>query len=151
MTVKVPVEAPLATEICAAPGTAVELSYDEVLTSEGAVNPERTYARLCEYEKMDDTRLRDAYRQWRDGLADLRFYLRKSDTRTPVAGEVPNPIDPPSGCTFHPRCPFANDRCRAEVPVARPARTGAKVACHAVEEGRMPELVREYAPPALPG
>ena len=45
-----------------------------------------TYARLCEYEKMDDTRLRDAYRQWRDGLADLRFYLRKSDTRTPVAG-----------------------------------------------------------------
>ena len=30
----------------------------------------------------------------------------------PVAGEVPNPIDPPPGCAFHPRCPFANERCR---------------------------------------
>jgi peptide/nickel transport system ATP-binding protein len=82
-----------------------------------------------------------------DAIPDLDMSGRP---RTPVAGEVPNPIDPPPGCTFHPRCPFANDRCRTEVPVARPARTGAMVACHAVEEGRMPELVREYAPPVLP-
>ncbi|AYD63219.1 dipeptide ABC transporter ATP-binding protein [Achromobacter sp. B7] len=55
--------------------------------------------------------------------------------RTAVAGEVPNPLNPPSGCTFHPRCPHANDRCRAEAPVAM--LTGASVvACHAVEEGR---------------
>ncbi len=60
--------------------------------------------------------------------------------RTPVAGEVPNPIDPPSGCTFHPRCPFADERCRTQVPAARPAPTGATVACHAVEEGRLPDL-----------
>ncbi len=83
-----------------------------------------------------------------DAIPDLDMSGRP---RTPVAGEVPNPIDPPSGCTFHPRCPFANDRCRTEVPVARAAKTGARVACHAVEEGRMPELVREYAPPVLPG
>jgi peptide/nickel transport system ATP-binding protein len=83
-----------------------------------------------------------------DAIPDLDMSGRP---RTPVAGEVPNPIDPPSGCTFHPRCPFANERCRTEVPVARAAKTGARVACHAVEEGRMPELVREYAPPALPG
>ena len=37
--------------------------------------------------------------------------------RTPVQGEVPNPLNPPTGCTFHPRCPHANDRCRAERPV----------------------------------
>lgn len=55
--------------------------------------------------------------------------------RTAVAGEVPNPLNPPSGCTFHPRCPHANDRCRAEAPVAM--LTGISVvACHAVEEGR---------------
>jgi peptide/nickel transport system ATP-binding protein len=61
--------------------------------------------------------------------------------RTPITGEVPNPIDPPSGCMFHPRCPFAQARCRVERPELRapdrecatPARL---VACHAVEEGR---------------
>jgi peptide/nickel transport system ATP-binding protein len=56
-------------------------------------------------------------------------------TRTPVGGEVPSPINPPSGYAFHPRCPLANDRCRVEAPVMRPAGE-AQVACHAVEEGR---------------
>jgi len=57
--------------------------------------------------------------------------------REPVAGEVPNPIDPPPGCAFHPRCPFANDRCRQERPELIEAE-GTLVACHAVEEGRLP-------------
>jgi peptide/nickel transport system ATP-binding protein len=55
--------------------------------------------------------------------------------RTPVGGEVPNPLNPPSGCTFHPRCPLANDRCKREAPET--LKTGlAQVACHAVQEGR---------------
>jgi peptide/nickel transport system ATP-binding protein len=57
--------------------------------------------------------------------------------REPVAGEVPSPLDPPPGCAFHPRCPFANERCRAERPALR-AHEGALVACHAVEENRLP-------------
>jgi len=57
--------------------------------------------------------------------------------RTPVAGEVPNPLDPPAGCAFNPRCPHANDRCRAERPELK-AFDGAEVACHAVEERRIP-------------
>ncbi len=57
--------------------------------------------------------------------------------REPVAGEVPNPIDPPPGCAFHPRCPFADDRCRQERPELIEAE-GTLVACHAVEEGRLP-------------
>ena len=69
-----------------------------------------------------------------DAIPDLDMSGRP---RTPVAGEVPNPIDPPSGCTFHPRCPHANERCRTQAPVARMAPTGAAVACHAVEEGRI--------------
>jgi peptide/nickel transport system ATP-binding protein len=55
--------------------------------------------------------------------------------RTPVGGEVPSPIAPPPGCPFHPRCPLANDRCRAEKP-AHIAVEGVEVACHAVQEGR---------------
>ncbi len=56
--------------------------------------------------------------------------------RTPVQGEVPNPMNPPTGCTFHPRCPHANDRCKAERPALLSIQ-GIKVACHAVEEGRI--------------
>ena len=56
--------------------------------------------------------------------------------RQPVQGEIPNPINPPSGCVFHPRCPFANDRCKAEIPKSIDV-GGRAVACHAVEEGRL--------------
>ena len=57
---------------------------------------------------------------------------RTGEPRTPVAGEVPNPLAPPPGCSFHPRCPHADERCRRE----RPELIGA-VACHAVQEGRI--------------
>lgn len=56
--------------------------------------------------------------------------------RTPVQGEVPNPLNPPSGCAFHPRCPHANARCSAERPALLNI-AGVRVACHAVEEGRI--------------
>ena len=55
--------------------------------------------------------------------------------REPVAGEVPDPIDPPPGCAFHPRCPLADARCRRELPELV-ERDGRLVACHAVAEGR---------------
>ncbi len=72
-----------------------------------------------------------------DAVPDLEM---TGEARVAVAGEVPNPLDPPPGCTFHPRCPFANERCRRESPALKPAgadRAG-EVACHAVEEGRLP-------------
>jgi peptide/nickel transport system ATP-binding protein len=53
--------------------------------------------------------------------------------REPMQGEVPNPITPPSGCPFHPRCPFAVARCREERPSLRPF-AGGEVACHRAEE-----------------
>lgn len=56
--------------------------------------------------------------------------------RTAVQGEVPNPLNPPSGCAFNPRCPLANDRCRVERPQLLSIK-GIKVACHAVEENRV--------------
>ncbi|MBB5320910.1 ABC transporter ATP-binding protein [Marinobacter oulmenensis] len=54
-----------------------------------------------------------------------------------LQGEVPTPVNLPSGCVFHGRCPYANERCRAEVPELIATDEGARVACHAVEEGRL--------------
>ena len=76
------------------------------------------------------TRPRHPYtRMLLDAVPDLGM---SGKPRTPVGGEVPNPLAPPTGCTFHPRCPHASERCRREVP----AFIGG-VACHAVEEGRI--------------
>ena len=82
-----------------------------------------------------------------DAVPDLEM---TGKSRIAVAGEVPNPLDPPSGCTFHPRCPLANDRCRREIPLLQGAANAqpGQVACHAVEEGRLPPR-RETAAPAL--
>ncbi len=67
-----------------------------------------------------------------DAVPDLMMSGRPHQS---VEGEIPNPINPPTGCTFHPRCPLANDRCRSEIP--EPLAAGASVVtCHAREEGR---------------
>jgi peptide/nickel transport system ATP-binding protein len=64
-----------------------------------------------------------------DAVPDLAM---SGKPRTPIAGEVPNPLAPPPGCAFHPRCPHANERCRRERPQVID-----NVACHAVEERRI--------------
>ena len=68
-----------------------------------------------------------------DAIPDLEMSGRP---RTPVAGEVANPLEPPAGCAFHPRCPYANARCRVEIPVLKAHDGHGLTACHAVEEGR---------------
>jgi peptide/nickel transport system ATP-binding protein len=93
-------------------GKIVELAPGETLFA----NPQHPYTRLL-----------------LEAIPDLDMTGRQ---RTPVGGEVPSPINPPSGCAFHPRCPFANARCKAEAPPL--VRRGeVEVACHAVEEGRL--------------
>ncbi|MDN3567088.1 ABC transporter ATP-binding protein [Paeniroseomonas aquatica] len=47
-----------------------------------------------------------------------------------VKGEIPSPLNPPSGCHFHPRCPFAFDRCKVERPALRQIAAGHRSACH---------------------
>jgi peptide/nickel transport system ATP-binding protein len=68
-----------------------------------------------------------------DAVPDLDLTGR---ARKPVVGEVPSAINPPPGCPFHPRCPFAFERCRAERPELLPA-GGSTVACHAVQDGKI--------------
>lgn len=56
-------------------------------------------------------------------------------TRIPLVGDVPSPINPPTGCPFHTRCPFVMDRCRSELPGLHELDKGQRVACHLVEDG----------------
>jgi oligopeptide/dipeptide ABC transporter ATP-binding protein len=57
----------------------------------------------------------------------------RARTRAVLRGELPSPIRPPSGCRFRTRCPYAAERCAAEVPALRPF-ANALVACHFAEE-----------------
>ena len=52
----------------------------------------------------------------------------------PIEGEIPSPLDPPSGCHFHPRCPFATARCRTEAPVLKEIASRRFSACHLNDE-----------------
>jgi peptide/nickel transport system ATP-binding protein len=92
--------------------------------------------RLCEWAETKTlfSNPRHPYtRLLLDTIPDLEMTGRE---RLPVAGEVPSPINPPSGCAFHPRCPHANERCHRERPELKAAGK-ARIACHAVEEGRI--------------
>ncbi|MDO9712873.1 ABC transporter ATP-binding protein [Paracraurococcus lichenis] len=66
----------------------------------------------------------------------------------PIIGDLPSTIDPPQGCRFHPRCPLADARCRAESPVLRMVSPGHQVACHHAPVDAA--AVIRVAEPALP-
>ncbi|MDO5703583.1 MAG: ATP-binding cassette domain-containing protein [Paracoccus sp. (in: a-proteobacteria)] len=64
-------------------------------------------------------------------IPDVRNPHRNRELR---GGEVPSPLKPPPGCSFHPRCPFADARCKAERPEMLRWPDGSRTACHRVEE-----------------
>jgi oligopeptide transport system ATP-binding protein len=61
-----------------------------------------------------------------------RIDVDQKRERIHLTGEIPSPLNPPSGCSFHPRCPIARDACKAERPVLRDVGNGHWVACHLV-------------------
>ena len=63
-------------------------------------------------------------------LAEMPSIERRNKPFVPIAGEIPSPLEPPSGCHFHPRCPNAMPRCRTEAPVLREIAPGRYSACH---------------------
>ena len=64
--------------------------------------------------------------------------LRDRASRIRLVGDPPSPIDPPPGCRFASRCPFAEDRCRAEEPALRTVREDHRVRCHLVSDDGVP-------------
>jgi oligopeptide/dipeptide ABC transporter ATP-binding protein len=65
-----------------------------------------------------------------DSVPKLRLSLDDVANFKPIAGELPSPLSPPSGCAFHPRCPKATALCRAERPALTARDDGTLVACH---------------------
>jgi peptide/nickel transport system ATP-binding protein len=90
--------------------------------------------RLVEVASRDELFARPRHPYTRMLLSAIPDIQGKGASRTPVAGEVPNPLNPPTGCTFHPRCPLAREQCKQQAPALVTAQ-GVQVACHAVIEG----------------
>jgi peptide/nickel transport system ATP-binding protein len=63
-------------------------------------------------------------------LANVPTLEGRKKTFAVIKGEIPSPIDPPTGCHFHPRCPMAMDRCKTERPALREIAPGRMSACH---------------------
>ena len=98
---------------------------------------------------VEEGRTADLYRNPRHPYTQSLFSaipipdpeLEARRRRITLVGEVPSPIDPPTGCRFHTRCPLATERCAVEVPLLRPLAGSQRVACHYAEDS--PELMTE--------
>ena len=71
--------------------------------------------------------------------------VQRSRARIRLAGELPDPTDPPAGCVFSSRCPEVTDHCRTATPVLRPSGPDARAACHLLD----PAVAREGGPAAV--
>ncbi len=92
---------------------------------------------LCELASAKDLFETPQHPYTRALLSAIPKIGEKKAKHIKLKGEVPTPVNLPSGCVFHGRCVYANDRCHKEVPQLIPMNNGSLVACHAVEEKRL--------------
>ncbi|MCG6906786.1 MAG: ATP-binding cassette domain-containing protein [Desulfobacteraceae bacterium] len=93
---------------------------------------------LCELATIDALFERPRHPYTQALLSAIPRLGEKGFQHERLKGDVPTPINLPTGCVFHGRCPHADARCAREVPRLRPSGQETRVACHGVEEGRLP-------------
>jgi dipeptide transport system ATP-binding protein len=94
--------------------------------------------KVAEYGAADQI-FRDPRHPYTRALLASTPHLKPQNRQVHIVlkGEIPSPLAPPPGCVFHTRCPYANERCRAEVPQLRTLDDSRQTACHGNEEGRV--------------
>ncbi len=92
---------------------------------------------LCELARSEDLFANPRHPYTQALLSAIPRLGQKGSKHLKLKGEVPTPIQLPSGCFFHGRCVYANQRCSCERPELMTLDNGVKVACHAVQEGRI--------------
>jgi oligopeptide/dipeptide ABC transporter ATP-binding protein len=96
-------------------------------------------ASIAEYGQTDEIFARALHPYTRGLLASVPVLgMSRSEALNVIPGTVPNPLEPPAGCRFHPRCPLAQERCRLEEPRLEEHRPGHLAACHLIEGGELP-------------
>ncbi|MFN3278965.1 MAG: ABC transporter ATP-binding protein [Paracoccus hibiscisoli] len=86
--------------------------------------------RLVELGEAEDLIARPNHPYTQALVAEIPTFETGKKTYHAIKGEIPSPLNPPSGCHFHPRCPHAHDRCSLEVPALREVAPGRLSACH---------------------
>lgn len=96
---------------------------------------------LCELAGAEDLFEMPRHPYSRALLSAIPIVGEKKPKHIKLKGEVPTPVHLPSGCVFHARCIYADDRCIKEIPQILSLDNGGFVACHAVEEDRLKEQI----------
>ena len=92
---------------------------------------------VCELAKSEELFANPKHPYTKALLSAIPVVGEKSAKHIKLKGEVPTPVELPTGCVFHARCVYADQRCSTRVPELRTLDSGTSVACHAVEENRI--------------
>lgn len=111
-----------------------DLSVVEHISTEVAV---MYLGSLCEFAETETLYNDPRHPYTKALLSAIPQFGQKGFQHLRLQGDVPTPINLPSGCVFHGRCPYADKRCQNEIPQAHKLDNGSMVACHGVEEKRI--------------
>jgi len=89
--------------------------------------------KIVELASRDDIFNRPAHPYTQALLAEMPSIQKQKRVFAPIKGEIPSPLNPPSGCTFHPRCPIAKDICKQKAPTLKNVHAQHQAACHLLD------------------